>query len=199
MNSFEYAMVLISIVLGLAIGDLATSFHKLYRHKATVRWDSRVVLAVALTFLTIFNMWFAFWNIRDRIDILSYLFMLSFVVELVFLYLMSRSVLPEEPKTDADLGSFYQMNSRDTWSFYSMYFVIWLAHWTYFQATQADFRPQTMIVALPIACAPLIAALAMAVWPKRRLLHLSLTSLLIAFSLFVFMDDTLSADQWSMG
>ena len=39
MNTFEYITVLASIVVGLAIADLATSAHRLLRAGGRVRWD----------------------------------------------------------------------------------------------------------------------------------------------------------------
>ncbi len=51
---------------------MAISLHKLIRHRRTVRWDVRVLLAAGLMFVSLFNMWFQTWNIHDQPIILTY-------------------------------------------------------------------------------------------------------------------------------
>ena len=38
MRAFEYALGLFSVLIGLAIADIATSFHRLIRSRAGVTW-----------------------------------------------------------------------------------------------------------------------------------------------------------------
>ena len=94
MEAFDYAMGLVSIVVGIAISDLAISFHKLFRHRRTLCWDARTLLTAALTFVVLFSMWFELWAVHGRPEILNYPFLLSIVVELVLLFLMATAVLP---------------------------------------------------------------------------------------------------------
>ena len=80
MEAFDYAMGLVSIVVGIAMSDLAVSFHKLFRHRRTISWDARTLLAAALTFVVLFSMWFDICAVHGRPEILNYPFMLSIIV-----------------------------------------------------------------------------------------------------------------------
>ena len=44
-RAFEYALGLFSVLIGLAVADIATSFHRLIRHKQAVNWDPLAMLA----------------------------------------------------------------------------------------------------------------------------------------------------------
>ena len=44
-RAFEFALGLFSVLIGLAIADVAASFHRLMRARPRVRWDPLTLLA----------------------------------------------------------------------------------------------------------------------------------------------------------
>jgi hypothetical protein len=129
MEAFDYAMGLVSIVVGIAISDLAFSLHRLFRHRRTLSWDARTLLAAALTFVVLFSMWFDLWAVHGRPEILNYPFLLSIIVELVLLFLMATAVLPDEPLPNDDLATFYDNNARSIWTFFLLFQISYVGHW----------------------------------------------------------------------
>lgn len=193
MDSFEYAMGLISIVVGLAIGAIATSFHKLIRHRRTIKWDARALLAAALTFVLLFSMWFDTWTIHRRPEILAYPFLLSLVIELLLLFLMATSVLPDDPPPDLDLATFYEENGRAIWAFFLLFQVSYVAHWFYFTLTSPLYTPARLLAGLPETLAVPIITVALMLAPRRRALHLAVIALFLGYWLWNFWDHRISA------
>jgi hypothetical protein len=180
MEAFDYAMGLVSIVVGIAMSDLAVSFHKLFRHRRTISWDARTLLAAALTFVVLFSMWFDIWAVHGRPEILNYPFLLSIIVELVLLFLMATAVLPDEPPPNEDLAIFYDENARSIWTFFLLFQISYVGHWFYFKLTSPSYDLHHMLARLPaVLMVPVVAAVLVLV-PRQRRLHLILiTSLLL--------------------
>lgn len=68
MNPFEYLSVMISVVLGLALTELATLASGLVMHRERVRWDWIPPAWALLVFLAILQWWWHFfrWSDYDR-------------------------------------------------------------------------------------------------------------------------------------
>ncbi|WP_118857008.1 hypothetical protein [Sphingomonas mesophila] len=189
MNAFEYAMALISIVVGLAMADLAISFQKLVRHRETIAWDLRAPLAAAFGFLVLFTMWFEIWSVHARPDILAFPLLLSLVVEFVLLFLAATMILPDDPAPDLDLGVYYEANARAIWALFLLFQASFFAHWVYFVAMRPDVTMATLAVPLLKVMAAPAAALLLMLTPRRKLLHLVVITLLILHFLAQFWDD----------
>lgn len=186
MEAFDYAMGLVSIVVGIAISDLAVSFHKLFRHRRTISWDARTLLAAALTFVVLFSMWFDIWAVHGRPEILSYPFLLSIIVELVLLFLMATAVLPDEPLPNADLAAFYDENARSIWTFFLLFQIGYVAHWFYFKLTSPNYDRHHMFARVPaVLMVPVVAAVLVLV-PRQRKLHLILITSLLLYWLVTY-------------
>jgi hypothetical protein len=55
MGQFEYLLILASVILGLAVSDIAVSLNRLL--EVRVRWDWLAPLAAVLAFLKITAQW----------------------------------------------------------------------------------------------------------------------------------------------
>ena len=55
LEPFSYALVLISVVVGRALGKVASKAHILVWRRDVVAWDSRVVMSATLVVLTIIS------------------------------------------------------------------------------------------------------------------------------------------------
>lgn len=53
MAPFEYALGLFSVLVGLALADIAQKVHRLVRHARTISWDGRAILATMLVIIVI--------------------------------------------------------------------------------------------------------------------------------------------------
>ena len=186
MEAFDYAMGLVSIVVGIAISDIAFSFHRLFRYRRTLTWDARPLLAAALTFVVLFSMWFDIWAVHGRPEILNYLFLLSVIVELVLLFLMATAVLPDEPLPNDDLATFYNDNARSIWTFFVLFQISYVGHWFYFRLTSPSYKLSHMLARLPpVLMVPVIAGV-LVLTPRKRKLHLILITLLLIYWLVTY-------------
>ena len=57
MSPFEYLLPLISVLVGLAVADLATSLHWLLQARRRVQWDWLPLLAAILAVLAVLDLW----------------------------------------------------------------------------------------------------------------------------------------------
>lgn len=177
MNGFEYALGLFSVLVGLALADVAMSAHKLVRHVNTVRWDARVVLSSLLVVVVIVRMWFAFWTIRGVGAVLNFPFYLSLFIELMVLFLLASSCLPDEPGADCDLATFYEGNQRSLWTVFAAFELSFLLHWFYFGGWDMPAR-KIVIAFVPLAACILLVGV------RRRILHLVVPAGLMAWELY---------------
>src|SRR5580692_8386955 len=84
-QGFEYALILLSVLVGLGLSDVAASLHKLLGLGRSVRWDGRVIISVALVVETTVRMWFDVWTLRSVPYVLTFGFYLSLVIEFMLL------------------------------------------------------------------------------------------------------------------
>ena len=103
MNSFDYITVLVAIMIGLAIADIASSLHRLLRAGKNVRWDWIAPTAAALVLLELFNLWWKWHGFTGSTpgEVMPYFGVL------LLLYLAASASLPDEvPVEGIDLKSF---------------------------------------------------------------------------------------------
>jgi hypothetical protein len=184
MTSFEYALGLFSVLMALALGDIAINVHKLIRHWRTIRWDGRVIVSALLVVVVIVRMWFALWAIRDDGLVLVFPFYLSLFIELMILFLLAAHCLPDEPSADCDLGAFYEANSRSLWSIFALFQLSFFLHWLYFGGRA---QPASAWAGL-LAVLGLYVLLARVRW---NWLHLAVPIALIAYEIWRNWDRTL--------
>jgi hypothetical protein len=117
MNVIEYVSVFVSIVLGLAIADLATCFHKLMRARRQVEWDWMSLALALVMVLEVLQFW---WLSHDWYAQRADLRVVEFVPHLLLLlliYLMAAAVLPDEvPPDGLSLREFYTESGPYFWS-----------------------------------------------------------------------------------
>ncbi|WP_118856871.1 hypothetical protein [Sphingomonas mesophila] len=123
MNSFEYITVLVSIVIGLAIADIATSLHRLLRAGRRVRWDWIAPTAAALVLLELFNLWWKWHGFSG--DTLGEV--MPYFAALLLLFLAASASLPDEVPADGiDLREFERSSHTYFWSVYIAFVVVWI-------------------------------------------------------------------------
>lgn len=171
MSPFEYALGLISILMSLALADMAMALHRLLRHARTVTWDGRVLVAAALVTLEIIRIWFAQWSLRDLDVALNFPVYVALFGHILLLVLTAVACLPDEVEENCDLNQFYDSNRRYFWSAFAAsqaaYFLLWLL----FGGNQSSVGGQVGWIDWARILAPLGAYLLLAAVRLRVLDH----------------------------
>lgn len=170
MSPFEFAMGLISIIVGLAVTDIAVSAHRLIRAGKAVHWDARVVLSAALSFLVVLQLWFMTWTIRDLPTGFSFPLYLVLLTQLFVVFLVAAACLPDEPVTD--LGGFYIANARYLWSSLALVHLFNLGLGAYFVALGGEGALRKALPLLALYAVPPVVSVVLALRPASRWLHL---------------------------
>ena len=170
MSGFEYALVIVAVVIGLALTDVAQSSHRLLVRRRAVRWDPLPLLVAHYVLLTAVRMWFTVWRVREVDALLRYPLYVWLFAELFVLFLLAAACLPDDPDRDgADLRAWYEGHRRYIWSLFALFQASYLAHWLYFASEwgtlAADFWPNVL---WPLA--PLLIYVGL-IFTGRRALH----------------------------
>lgn len=117
----DYISVFSAIIIGLAVADLAISFHKLMRHRARVHWDWLIFAVALLVLLNLVAVWWVtllwYGGIKDM-NIATYLPDLAI---LLILFLASAAILPDEiPAEGLSLRDYYLSNSSYFWTLWAI-------------------------------------------------------------------------------
>lgn len=176
MDRFEYAVGLISLIVGLALADIAVSAHRLIKHRGQVKWDAFSVLAVALMAFQCVAMWYDTWFLRAYAAQMNIWFYLTILVELFLLFLAASAVLPDEGDDGWDLAAYQERQRPYLWTLASLFYASYAAHWVYFQLA-AGLRHRVLVdVWMPAV--PLVLSLAL-IWLRGRRLRTALVALLL--------------------
>ena len=176
MTPFEYALGLFSVLIGLALADIAQKTHRLIRHARTITWDGRVLISTILTTIVIVNLWFDVWAIRGRADILVFGFYLTLFLEMMILFVVAANVLPDDVGPNCDLRDFYDLNARTFWLSFAAFQLSFLGHWLYFTRLQGSAVTWMAVLVLPVS------ALLLA-FVRSKPLHYLLPAALVALQL----------------
>jgi len=131
-RAFEYALGLFSVLIGLAIADIATSFHRLVRSRTVVTWDPLALLAALYALLIAIGMWFDLWGVRNVTAARHFFFYLIMVALLFIVFLIAAASLPDDPGGGCDLSEFYSRNRRYFWALIALFQLGYLLLGIYF-------------------------------------------------------------------
>lgn len=122
MTPFEYVLPMVSILVGLAIGDLSMSVHRLLRARRRVRWDWLALAAAALVVLLILEFWWAFHGMGQAEVWTHYWAFLVLAAALITMFLLASAALPDEvPDDGIDLAAYYDENRRYFWILFAVF------------------------------------------------------------------------------
>ena len=183
-QAFDYAMGMFAVLIGLAVTDIAASFHRLLRNKSRVTWDPLALLAAFYALCMAVYMWFDIWGVRHFHATRHFLFYLGLVVDLFILYLVAAAALPDETSEPVDLRAYYEGNRRHFWLLVTLFQLAYFAFGVYFARGETTGLP-TWIVLLGwgIMSAPVIISLLLLRSRSRALHYLGLVALFIVMTL----------------
>lgn len=115
MTPFELFFGLTSVILALALTQLANNFQLLLRAGRRVRWAIEPMLQVALVFMILVFVWVDQWHDRN-VDLVTVPQSILQVLKLLAVYVVAAAVLPE-PKDEGpvDLRDHYLMSRSVTY------------------------------------------------------------------------------------
>ena len=122
MTPFEYILPLVSVLVGLAVADLAISLHRMLRARRRVRWDALPLATAVLAVLAVLELWWNFYAQQDGGFYTTLGGFLLFATQLLILFLLNAAALPDiVPDDGLDLRVFYDTNGPYFWSLYAAY------------------------------------------------------------------------------
>ncbi len=177
-RAFEYALGIFSVLIGLAVADIAASMHRLLRSRSPVRWDPLALLAALYALCMAVYMWFDIWGVRHFGMTRHFLFYICLVVELFILYLIAAASLPDEHADQADLRAYYAGNRKKFWSLVALFQLLYCAFGVYFSSGEAASLPLAIAVWLWVQMfLPLIVALVLMATRSRIVHYLGIAAL----------------------
>ena len=125
MGQFEYLLMFASVILGLAVTDLAVSLNRLIEAGAKVRWDWLAPLAAIVAFLKIITQWWSWFAAAPLAKGLTFEMYVGVCVSAVLLFLVAAAALPEElTEGSIDLRAYYARVSRRYWLLFAAHFAL---------------------------------------------------------------------------
>ena len=122
MTPFEYILPLVSVLVGLAVADLAVSLHRLLRRRRRVRWDALPLATALLAVLAVLEVWWIFYDAREAAYFTTLGGFLPLAAQLFLLFLLNAAALPDDvPAEGLDLRAFYDANGPYFWSLFAAY------------------------------------------------------------------------------
>ena len=183
MDYSSYVQVLLSVWVGLGLGQLVQALHRLVRFKGTVTWDWLPVVWAGFAFLMFVQTWWAYFTVlQSPLWVNLFAFVLPLAV-FVVLYLMCASALPDVSRASesdvVDLRSFYVAQHR-------YFFRLWAVLLVLSLVVQATARRQVDLVGEDgFRIAAIGPAVALA-WSADRRLHAVVTIVaLVALILYI--------------
>jgi hypothetical protein len=154
-TAFEYAMGLFSVLIGLAVVDVATSFHRLARVHQSIKWDPLTLIVALYTLCTAIYMWFDLWGIRHFAAARRFPIYIGLVAQFFVLYLAAAASLPDEASPTTNLRTYYEGNRRYFWTLQTVFQAGYTAFGYYlFVAANAtegnDFHPTQPWIAIAL-------------------------------------------------
>jgi hypothetical protein len=183
-RAFEYAIGVFAVLIGLAIADIATSFHRLLRSNATVKWDPLALSAALYALCMAIYMWFDLWGVRNFAATRHFLFYLLLFAQLFVLFLVAASSLPDEAGTAIDLREFYAVNRRKFWLLVALFQVGYVGAGFYFIGGMIAKLPvlvATLLIGQMVA--PLVLALALLAAKPRAVHYVGIALLFVVMFL----------------
>ena len=159
MTRFEYLAIFYGIVVGLALENVAASFHRLLSAGKRVRWHWMAPTnAIGTATVTLGQFWL-WWVGRDmKIANPRFVTFLPGAVTAILLYLVCAATLPDDvPAEGIDLREFYFSSRRQFWSLVIAVTLIGAGSEIWALA-RAGFDPRFVAFHTPILIGSLVSA-----------------------------------------
>ena len=141
MSVGEYVAIFVSIILGIALGDLALSTHRLLRARERVEWHWVTPALALFMLMNIIAFWWATFNWYRELGDYSIGAFLPDVALFTLLFLGAAAVMPDEiPDGRFSLKDFYFREARYFWSLMVLFVIMIIVHVDQRNEPNADWR-----------------------------------------------------------
>lgn len=113
MALFEFLMILVSVVIGLALSEVLMGAASLLRVRSSVRFYWLHILLQLGVFFALFQQWWESWGLAE-LSVLSFWTALMTLLPCIILLLIAHVLFPR-PAENADLKSYYYQQSPVIW------------------------------------------------------------------------------------
>jgi hypothetical protein len=125
LGAFEYLLMLASVVLALAVSDIAVSLNRLLEAADRVKWNVLAPLAALVAFLKIVTQWWSWYQARPLARNLTFEMYVGVLAGAVLLFLLAAAALPSQTEGEnVDLGVYYTRVQRRYWTLFTAHFVL---------------------------------------------------------------------------
>ena len=128
MDHASYVRVLLSVWVGLGLGQLVQALHRLVRFKGSVRWDWLPLTWAGLAFLMVVQIWWAYFTLLQAPIWRNLFAFLLPLLAFILIYLICASALPDvsrREETDVvDLQEFHFGQARYFFGLWTGLFVV---------------------------------------------------------------------------
>jgi hypothetical protein len=131
-HAFEYSLGLFAVLIGLAVADVANSFHRLMRSRLPVTWDPLALLAALYALCLAVGMWFDLWGVRHFAATRHFFFYVWLIASMFVLFLIAAAALPDEVHGRCDLAEHYAATRRYYWTLVALFELTYLVNGIYF-------------------------------------------------------------------
>lgn len=116
MGQFEYFIIFVAILIGLAVEGVLRNLDRLLEAGKRVRWDWMApALAINAIIFVLSQFWLT-WQLREHYRVGSFLDILPIVTSLSMVYLVASATLPSRvPEEGLDLREWYFENRKRYW------------------------------------------------------------------------------------
>jgi hypothetical protein len=184
-RAFEYALGLFAVLIGLAVADVANSFHRLARHSVAVVWDPLALLAALYALCLAVGMWFDLWGVRHFAETRHFFFYLWMLADLFVLFLLAAASLPDTPGETSDLREHYARGRRYFWTLVVIFQVSYLLNGIYFVGPvlwqHPSYRAASMFLVNMVV--PCLVALGLLLSKSRQLHYIGVLTLFVLLAI----------------
>ncbi len=181
MTAGEYVSAFASIILALAVTDLATSMHRLLRARARVRWDWLSLAVALLILIATVQYWWVFFDVWSSVRSFPLGAFLPAFLTLLLLFFIASAALPDEVPADGlDLEAYYFENRSYFWILFSLLVVSTTVSAILARATSATSFGDVVRWIVQSGNVPLLAVFALLLATRRRWVHASLILFMLA-------------------
>jgi hypothetical protein len=168
----------ISIVVGLALSDVAHSLHRMLRAGRRVRWDLLTPLAALLVTCSVVNTWWTLDLVFSHA--VTFAAFLPNLGSLVLLFLLASATLPDQvPAEGLDLKAYYLENRTYFWGLFALWVVALVVNEALLST--AAGRSVGDILAATWRNLLFVPVFGLLMWTRRRWVH----GIVLAFCLVV--------------
>lgn len=183
MSVGEYLSVFAAIIIGLAVTDMAASFHRLMRARERVQWDwISLVLALMLLLEILAHWWASFRWYRGTTEIAIAGFLPDLAMFLL-LFLAAAAVLPDEvPQEGLSLRRFYLSTARYFWTLLALDTVLVSAI-----ALSRTSMSATQLLAFSLLAAAYLAGVVILIVTRRPWVHMAIVPFLVLLTAWTYL------------